>query len=96
MKYATITILRAQYPLAVLCRVLGVSRCGYLQHTERQRRRQEYPAEGQRISDESLLVHICSIHAASHQCYDWPRSCAHRACVWAKVCAASCSAMACP
>ena len=78
MKYATITVLRAQYPLTALCRALEVSRCGYLQHMARQRRRQECPAESQRISDEALLAHIRSIHAASRQCYGWPR-------IWAQL-----------
>ena len=73
MKYACIDRMRLDYPLAVFCRVLEVSRCGHLQHMARQRRRQEYPAQGQRISEEALLVHIRSIHAASRQCYGWPR-----------------------
>lgn len=78
MKYACIDRMRSDYPVAVLCRVLEVSRCGYLQHLARQRRRQECPAEGWRMSDEALLVHIRSIHAASRQCYGWPR-------IWAQL-----------
>ena len=78
MKYACIDRMRADYPLGVLCCVLGVSRCGYLQHLARQRRRQECPAEDRRISEEALLVHIRSIHAASRQCYGWPR-------IWAQL-----------
>ncbi len=77
MKYACIDRMRSDYPVAVLCRVLDVSRSGYLQHLARQRRRQECP-EGQRISNKALLVHIRSIHAASRQCYGWPR-------IWAQL-----------
>ena len=78
MKYACIDRMRPDYPLPVLCRMLEVSRCGYQQHLARQRRRQQCPAQGQRISEEALLVHIRSIHAASRQCYGWPR-------IWAQL-----------
>ena len=78
MKYACIDRMRSDYPVAVLCRVLRVSRSGYLQHLARQRRRQECPAEGQRISNSALLVHIRSAHAASRGCYGYPR-------IWAQL-----------
>ena len=66
MKYATIDNLRANYPVSVLYRVFGISQRSYCRH---QQRLEAGQATGQRISDEALLVHIRSIHAASRQCY---------------------------
>ena len=75
MKYATIDRLRAEYPVSVLCRVLGVSQRSYGRH---QRHQEAVPQASQRISNEALLVHIRSIHAASRQCYGAPR-------IWAQL-----------
>ena len=75
MKYATIDRLRAEYPVFVLCRVLGISQRSYGRHQQRQEAGQQ---TSQRISNEALLARIRSIHAASRQCYGAPR-------IWAQL-----------
>ena len=53
---------RHDYPVAVLCSALGVSRSGYYAWCER-------PASARRRDDERLKVAIRGVHAASRQTY---------------------------
>ncbi len=57
---------RAVYPIATMCRVLGVSPAGY--HAWRRR-----PPSARAGADAALLERIRSIHAASHGTYGVPR-----------------------
>ena len=56
----------SQYPVAVLCRVLGVSRSGYYAWRTR-------PASCRRRADGQLAAQIRQIHAASRRTYGSPR-----------------------
>ena len=53
---------RHDYPVAVLCSALGVSRSGYYAWYER-------PASARQRDDERLKVAIRGVHAASRQTY---------------------------
>ena len=53
---------RHDYPVAVLCSALGVSRSGYYAWCER-------PASARQRDDERLKVAIRGVHAASRQTY---------------------------
>ena len=70
MKYAWIECHSRQWPVSLLCQVLGVSPSGYHAckardvDTDRPRRR---------ISNDALLVHIKAVHAQSKGEYGWPR-----------------------
>ena len=75
MKYAAIDRLRTEYPVCVLCGVLGISQRSYCRH---QRRQGAGQATSRRISNEALLAHIRSAHTASRGCYGWPR-------IWAQL-----------
>ena len=57
---------RAVYPIATMCRVLGVSPSGYYAWTERAPSRRA-------VSDAALTADICAAHAASHGTYGAPR-----------------------
>jgi putative transposase len=57
---------RAVYPIAAMCRVLGVSSSGYYAWAKRAR-----PARA--TSDAALIERIGAIHAASHRTYGSPR-----------------------
>jgi putative transposase len=57
---------QAVYPIATMCRVLGVSPAGY--HAWRRR-----PPSARAGADAALLERIRSIHAASHGTYGVPR-----------------------
>ncbi len=72
MKYAWIARNKAAWPVTLSCEVLEVSTSGYFEH---QRRSAEgTPSKpGGRVSDESLLAHIRSIHAQVKGEYGWPR-----------------------
>ena len=62
MKYAWIESYRDIFPVARLCRWLGVSRSGYCQWRKR-------PSSERTIANAVLDVHVASIHAQSDQTY---------------------------
>ena len=57
---------RARYPIAVMCRVLGVSPSGYYAWAKR-------PASERAVKDAALIVTIRAAHAASKGTYGAPR-----------------------
>ena len=57
---------KASYPIALLCRVLGVSSSGF--HAWRER-----PLAPRRVADNALCAWIARIHAASRETYGAPR-----------------------
>jgi putative transposase len=57
---------RANYPISLMCRVLGVSRSGFHAWLRR-------PASRRRLEDELLVARIRSIHARSDGTYGAPR-----------------------
>ena len=57
---------RADYPVAMQCRVLGVSPSGYYAWLDR-------PASARRVTDEVLLERIGAIHRESRSTYGAPR-----------------------
>jgi len=57
---------RASYPIAVICRVLGVSPSGYYAWVKR-------PPSGRAVMDAALTEKIRSAHAASKGSYGAPR-----------------------
>jgi putative transposase len=69
VKYAFVERHRRVWPIAVQCRVLGVSVAGYQAYRARQAG-QGVPG---RLSEAALLVHIKAIHAESRGGYGWPR-----------------------
>jgi transposase InsO family protein len=68
MKFRFITAEKAQYPVALLCRCLGVSRSGYYAWTTRRPSRR---AE----TDARLTAQLRVVHADSLQTYGRPRLC---------------------
>ena len=66
MKFAFIAELEVAFPVAVLCRVLGVSTSGYYAWTER-------PASARARRDEELGQRVRAAHAASKGRYGSPR-----------------------
>jgi putative transposase len=57
---------RASYPIAVMCRVLGVSPSGYYAWVKR-------PASARAVMDDALIAEIRAAHAASKGTYGAPR-----------------------
>ena len=57
---------QAAYPIATMCRVLGVSSSGYYAWAKRQPSRRAQ-------ADAALLGEIRAVHAASHGTYGVPR-----------------------
>ncbi len=70
MKYAFISHHPHCWPLAVQCKVLGVSLSGYHQHRQRQT---HCTGPRRRLSEAALLVHIRAVHMQSKGEYGWPR-----------------------
>ena len=74
MKYAWIARHRAQWPVTLAWKVLGVSVSGYFAHW---RRKDAYkpsrPGANKRITGEALLVHIKAIHAVANALNTRPR-----------------------
>ena len=66
VKYACIRSYRTQFPVTMMCRVLGVSRSGYYAAQERE------PSERSK-SDQRLRLEIRTIHRESKQRYGSPR-----------------------
>jgi putative transposase len=58
VKYAVITRYRDEYPIALMCRVLGVTRSGYYAATTR-------PLSAQARRDLALTARVKAVHAAS-------------------------------
>jgi transposase InsO family protein len=65
-RYRFIRAERATYPLAVLCRVLRVSRSGYYDRARR-------GVSARARSDEALATQIAAVHARSRRTYGAPR-----------------------
>jgi putative transposase len=57
---------RARYPIAVMCRVLGVSPSGYYARVKR-------PASARAVTEAALTARISAAHAASKGTYGAPR-----------------------
>ncbi len=66
MKYAAIAEHRAQFPVALMCRALGVSRAGFYAAHRR-------PASARARRDEELRPQVYAIHQASRRTYGSPR-----------------------
>jgi putative transposase len=66
MCFRLIDAKRAQHPVSLLCRVLGVSRAGFYAWKDR-------PASARENRDGELLEAIGAIHAESNGTYGWPR-----------------------
>lgn len=66
VKYACIQEHRGEFPLSLMCRVLGVSRAGF--YACRQRRQ-----SARSLRDEQVRRKVCSIHAQSRATYGSPR-----------------------
>ena len=66
MRFGFIATEKACYPVALLCRVLGVSRSGYYAWHQRP------PAE-RALADQSLTLEVAAIHAESRGRYGSPR-----------------------
>ncbi len=70
MKYAFIRSNR-QWPISILCELLGVSPSGY--HADGQRNRDPSDPRSNSISNDALLANIRAIHAEVKEEYSWPR-----------------------
>ena len=66
MKFAFIRAEKAQWPITVMCRVLGVSRSGYHAWTHR-------PPSKRALEDAELAAEIAEVHAESGKSYGSPR-----------------------
>ena len=66
MKYAVIEAHREDFPVSLMCRVLGVSRSGFYEAQKREARQRER-------ADQRLLLEIRSIHRSSKRRYGSPR-----------------------
>ena len=70
MKYAWVESYRDTFPVARMCRSIGVSRSGYCQWRTR-------PNSDRAMANAVLDVHVASIHAQSDQSYGRPRIVKH-------------------
>lgn len=66
MRFAFIAAEKACYPVALMCRVLKVSRSGYYAWCQR-------PAAAHTLKDQSLALEVAAIHAESRGRYGSPR-----------------------
>lgn len=66
MRFAFIRRHASEYPLGLLCRVLGVSRSGYYAASAR-------PRSARRRDDEALAQAVARVHLASRRTYGAPR-----------------------
>lgn len=73
MKYAWIERHQQRWPITLQCEVLNVSTSGYFEHRHRKNSGPQSAADGKRVSDGALLVHIKAAHAGSKGEYGWPR-----------------------
>ena len=65
MKYACIERYRDEFPVQLMCRVLGVSRAGFYAAQRR-------PASARQQANQRLRLRIRTEHAISHGCYGAP------------------------
>jgi len=66
MRFAFIAAEKACYPVALMCRVLQVSRSGYYAWCQR-------PPAPRTLEDQTLALEVAAIYAASHGRYGSPR-----------------------
>ena len=66
MKYAFIATQRQHFTIALMCRLLGVSRAGFYAARKRQ-------PSARTLADQRLRVHIRAVHRQSRQTYGSPR-----------------------
>jgi putative transposase len=66
VKYGVIEAHRDEFPVSLMCRVLGVSRSGFYEAQKREARQRER-------ADQRLLLEIRSIHRSSKRRYGSPR-----------------------
>jgi len=66
VKFACIQAEKARFPVALMCRVMGVSRAGFYAHCSR-------PEAPRSAENRALKVHIAAIHQESRQTYGSPR-----------------------
>ena len=66
MRFGLIATEKACYPVALLCRVLKVSRSGYYAWHQR-------PAAARTLKDQALALEVAAIHAQSRSRYGSPR-----------------------
>jgi transposase InsO family protein len=66
VKYAFIATQRQQFPIALMCRLLGVSRSGFYAAHKRQ-------PSARALTDQRLRVQICAVHRQSRHTYGSPR-----------------------
>ena len=66
MRFSFIATEKACYPVALLCRVLKVSRSGYYAWHKR-------PAAARTLEDQALALEVAAIHAQSRSRYGSPR-----------------------
>ena len=66
MRFGFIETEKAKYPVALMCRVLGVSRSGFYAWRER-------PASPRARADQRLRVEVSAIHVESRRSYGSPR-----------------------
>jgi transposase InsO family protein len=66
VKYACIAAHRAQYPIALMCRVLGISRAAYYAAQQR-------APSARALQDRALVTRIHVLHQASRRTYGAPR-----------------------
>ncbi|CAB3774110.1 IS3 family transposase ISBxe1 [Paraburkholderia humisilvae] len=71
MKYAWIESHSRQWPVSLLCQVLGVSPSGYHACEARD---VDANRPRRRVSNDTLLVHIKAVHPESRGEYGWPRA----------------------
>jgi putative transposase len=66
MRFRFIAAEKAKYPVAVLCRCLGVSRSGFYAWQDR-------PPSSRAVADARLTAQLRLAHADSHHTYGRPR-----------------------
>ena len=73
MKYAWINKLKAEWPVTLMCQVLGVSVSGFFEHRQRSGKAPPARPAPSRVSNEALVAHIRAIHVEFKGEYGWPR-----------------------
>ena len=66
MRFGFVETEKANYPVALMCRVLEVSRSGFYAWRKR-------PASPRAVADQSLTLEVSAIHAESRRSYGSPR-----------------------
>jgi putative transposase len=73
VKYAFIEGKRSDWPISLLCELLGVSASGFHQWKQRKSSKEPSPAGRRTMSSDALLAHIKAIHTEVKGEYGWPR-----------------------